>query len=127
MTVELVGKGTRSAIAGEAMTDKKHYIVQLDATGKIEVGEGPTDLLVGVLQDNVDAGDPATYAFLGTVKVKAGGTIGIGAYVTSDTAGKAVATTTNGHVVIGRYVGTAAAADGDLIEVQLGIHKAFFA
>jgi hypothetical protein len=127
MTVELVGKSIRSAEAGEAMTDKKHYIVQLDATGKIEVAEGATDLIVGVLQDNCAAGEPATYAFGGTVKVKAGGSIAIGAFVTSDGNGKAVSTTTDGDVVIGRYVGTAAAADGDLIEVQMGIHRFFIA
>lgn len=113
--------------AGEAMTDKLNYIVQLDATGKIEVGEGQTDLLVGVLQNTPAAGEMASYQFTGIAKVKAGGTIAIGAYVSSDANGKAVATTTNGHVVIGRYVGTAAAADGDIIEVQLGIHKAWFA
>ena len=39
----------RSREAGEAMTDKQFYIVQMDATGKIEVGEGASDLLVGVL------------------------------------------------------------------------------
>lgn len=113
--------------AGEAMTDKLNYIVQLDATGEVEVGEGQTDLLVGVLQNTPAAGEMAVVQFTGVAKVKAGGTISIGAYVSSDSAGKAVATTTNGHVVIGRYIGTAAAADGDLIEVQLGIHKAFFA
>lgn len=123
MTVELIGRGIRSAEAGEAMTDKKHYIVQMDATGKIEVGEGATDLLVGVLQDNVAAGEPASYAFAGTAKVKAGGTIGIGAWVTSDASGKAVATTNAGDVVIGRHVGQAAGADGDLIEVQLAFFR----
>lgn len=119
--------GFKSKEAGEAMTDKQFYIVQLDASGNIEVGEGQTDLLVGVLQNTPAAGEMATYQFLGTAKVKAGGTIGVGAYVSSDSAGKAVATTTNGHVVIGRYIGDAAAADGDIIEIQLGIHKAWFA
>jgi hypothetical protein len=114
---------TASREAGEAMTDKQHYIVQLDATGKIEVGEGATDLLVGVLQNYPGAGEQAVYAFGGTAKVKAGGAIGIGAWVTSDGNGKAVATTTDKDVVIGRHIGTAAGADGDLVPVQLGIHK----
>jgi len=126
MSTEHIGQ-TRSAVAGESMTDKQHYIVQLDAAGKIEVGEGATDLLVGVLQNTPAAGEQAVYAFTGTAKVKAGGTVGVGAWVTSDTGGKAVATTTDGDVVIGRYLGTAAAADGDLIEVQLGIQHLYIA
>jgi hypothetical protein len=113
--------------AGEAMTDKQHYIVQLDATGKIEVAEGATDLIVGVLQNYPGAGEQAVYAYGGSAKVKAGGTIAIGAWVTSDANGKAVATTTDGDIVIGRYIGTAAAAYGDLIEVQLGIQHLYIA
>jgi hypothetical protein len=122
MAAENIGD-LQSREAGEAMTDKQHYIVQLDATGKIEVGESATDLLVGVLQNTPAAGEQAVYAYTGVAKVKAGGAVGVGAWVTSDTAGKGVATTTDKDVVIGRHIGTAAAADGDLMEVQLGIHK----
>jgi len=120
MSTENIGN-VRSKEAGEAMTDKQHYIVQLTAAGLIEVAESATDLIVGVLQNTPAAGEQATYAFSGVAKVKAGGAVGVGAWVTSDTAGKAVATTTNRDVIIGRHVGTAAGADGDLIEVQLGI------
>ena len=118
---------THSREAGEAMTDKQFYIVQLDATGKIEVGEGATDLLVGVLQNTPAAGEQAVYAYAGKAKVISAGVIGVGAWVTTDTAGKAVATTTDGDIVIGRYIGTAAAAAGDLIEVQLGIQHLYIA
>jgi hypothetical protein len=117
----------QSREAGESMTTKQFYIVQLDATGKIEVGEGATDLLVGVLQNYPAAGEQAVYAYGGVAKVKAGGTVGVGAWVTSDGNGKAVATTTDGDIVIGRHIGTAAAADGDLIEVQLGIQHLYIA
>jgi len=117
----------RSGVAGEAMTDKQFYIVQLNATGGIEVGEGATDLIVGVLQNKPAAGAAALYRFAGTSKVKAGGTIAVGAWVTTDSAGKAVATTTDGDIVIGRYIGEAAAADGDIIEVQLGIQHLYIA
>jgi hypothetical protein len=120
MSTENIGM-TRSAVAGESMTDKQHYIVQLDAAGKIEVAEGATDLIVGVLQNAPASGEQAVYAFTGIAKVKLGGTVGIGAWVTSDGSGKAIATTTDKHSVLGRYVGTAAGADGDLGEVQLGM------
>lgn len=118
---------TRSREAGEAMTDKKNYIVQLDATGKIEVAEGATDLIIGVLQNTPAAGEQATYAYAGVAKVIAGGAVGIGAWVTTDGNGKAVATTTDGDIVIGRHIGTAAGASGDLIEVQLGIQHLYIA
>ena len=117
----------RSAVAGEALTAKQFYIVQLDATGKIEVAEGATDLVVGVLQNAPDTGEQATYRFLGTTKVIAGGTIAIGDWVTTDSSGKAVATTTDGNITIGRYIGTAAAADGDIIEVQMSVQHLYIA
>jgi hypothetical protein len=120
MSTEHIGF-VASREAGEAMTDKQHYIVQLDSTGKIEVAESATDFIVGVLQNTPAAGEQAVYAFGGVAKVKAGGTVGIGAYVTTNGSGKAVATVTNRDVIIGRHIGTSAGADGDLIEVQLGI------
>jgi hypothetical protein len=117
----------KSREAGEAMTDKQHYIVQLNAAGLIEVAEGATDPVVGVLQNYPAAGEQAVYAFGGTAKVKAGGAVGVGAWVTTDGNGKGVATTTDGDIVIGRHIGTAAAADGDLMEVQLGIQHLYIA
>lgn len=120
MATENIGN-TQTGIAGESMTAKQHYIVQLDASGNIEVGEGATDLLVGVLQNTPAAGEAAVYAYTGTAKVKCGGTITPGAWVTSDGNGKAIATTTDKNIVIGRYLGTANTADGDIAEIQLGI------
>ena len=117
----------RSAVAGEDLTAKQFYIVQLDATGKIEVAEGATDLVVGVLQNAPYTGEQATYRFIGTTKVISAGVINIGAWVTTDTAGKAVATTTDGDIVIGRYIGTAAAAADDIIEVQMCVQHLFIA
>jgi len=117
----------RTGVASEDLSAKKYYIVQLDATGGIEVGEGATDLLVGVLQNKPQSGEAAVYCFGGTSKVKAGGAVGVGAWVTSDANGKGVATTTDGDVVIGRHIGTAAAADGDLMEVQVSIFTLYIA
>lgn len=116
----------RTGVAGEAMTTKQYYIVQLDASGNIEVAEGATDLIVGVLQNKPAAGAPALYRFLGTSKVVSAGSVAIGDWVTTDSAGKAVATTTDGNIVIGRAleVGT---TDGDIFEVQLSIQHLYIA
>ena len=115
----------KSLEAGESLEGKEFYIGQLDATGKLEVGEGATDLIVGVIQAGAPAGSPATYRHTGTTKVIAGGSISIGDFVTTDNAGKAVATTTDGDVVIGRALEAADA--NDIFEVQLGIHRIYIA
>lgn len=115
----------RSGAAGESLTAKQFYIVQQDASGNVEVGEGATDLLLGVLQNAPDTGEQATYRFLGTTKVIAGGTVAIGDWVTSDANGKAVATTTDGDIVIGKALQAAVASD--IFEVQLSLHHLYIA
>jgi len=104
--------------AGESMTANQYYIVQLSAAGDIEVGEGATDLLVGVLQNKPASGEAALYRFAGTTKVVASAAVAIGAKLTTTAAGKAVTTTTAGDMVVGIAL-EAAAADGDIIEMQL--------
>src|SRR5690349_9149725 len=111
----------RSGVAGADLTAKQSYIVQLDATGMIEVAEGATAVVVGVLHAAPDTGEQATYPFAGTTKVTSAGVIAIGALVTTDGSGKAVSTTTQGDCIIGRYIGTAAAAADDTIGVQMGV------
>ena len=115
----------KSKACSEDLSAKQFFIVQLDANGAIEVAEGATDLIVGVLQNTPESGQMGTYRFLGTSKVKAGGSITVGAFVTTDSAGEAVVTTTDGDVVIGRAL--EAADDGDIFEVQLGISRFYAA
>lgn len=115
----------KTLVAGEDLSSSQFFIMQLSATGALEIGEGATDLIVGVLQNTPESGQNATYRFLGTSKVKAGGSISIGDWVTSDANGKAVATTTDGNIVIGRAL--EAADDGDIIEVQLSVQHLYIA
>ncbi len=110
----------RTGNAGEDMTAKKYYIVQLSATGDIEAGQGATDLLVGVLQNKPNVNEAALYRFAGTTKVVASAAIAVGALVTTTATGTAVTTVTDKNVVVGRALEAAAAA-GDIIEIQLGI------
>lgn len=110
----------KSLVTGETLESKETYIVQLDASGNLEVAEGATDLLVGVCVAGAPAGAAATYRHTGTAKVILGtGGAAIGDWITSDTAGKGIVTTTNRDVVIGRALEAGDA--GDVIEVQLGI------
>lgn len=103
------------------LAEKQFYIVKQHTDGTAILAAAGTDKLLGVLQNAPAVGGAAVVRFLGTTKVIAGGTIGVGAWVTSDSAGKAVATTTDKNVVLGKYLGTASASAGDIIEVQLGI------
>ena len=118
--------GEKTKEASEDLSAKQFYIMQMDANGKMEIGEGATDLLLGVLQDKPESGQAGCYRHMGTTKVVASAAIAIGARVTSDAAGKAVTTTTNGNIVVGTAL-EAAAADGDIIEIQLVMSKEWFA
>jgi hypothetical protein len=98
---------------------KQYYIVKQHTDGTVILAAAATDKIIGVLRNKPAVGQGALVQFLGTAKVIAGGTITVGAWVTSDSSGKAVATTTDKDVVIGKYIGTASAVSGDIIEVQL--------
>jgi hypothetical protein len=115
----------KSLECSEDLSEKQFFIVQQDANGKVGVAEGATDLLLGVLQNNPASGEMATYRFGGTTKVKAGGTIAIGDWITAASDGEAVATTTDGDIVIGKAL--QAGVDQDVIEVQLHIHHLYIA
>jgi len=117
----------RTCLAGADLSAKKYYIVKLDSAGAVVLAAAATDAIVGVLQNKPQSGEAAVYAFGGTTKVILGGTVAVGAWVTSDGNGKGVATTTDGDVTIGRYIGTAAGASGDIAEVQMSIQHLYIA
>jgi len=104
-----------------SLATKQYFIVKQHTDGTVILAAAATDKIIGVVRNKPAVGQGALVQFLGTAKVIAGGAVSVGAWVTSDNAGKAVATTTNRDVVIGKYIGTASAASGDIIEVQLGI------
>lgn len=115
----------RTFNAGEDMSSAQYHIVQLDASGNAEIGEGATDLVIGVLQNKPKADEAALVRFLGTTKVIAGGSVSIGDYVTTDGSGHAVATTTDGNIVIGRAL--EAADTSDIFEVQMCVEHLYIA
>lgn len=100
---------------------KQYYMVKQHTDGTLILAAAGTDKIIGVLQNKPAVGQAALVRFLGTTKVIAGGTIAVGANVTSDGNGAAIATTTNKDRILGTYLGTASAASGDVIEVLLHI------
>jgi len=111
--------------SGANLHDKKHYIVKLDsATNKVVLNAAATTISIGVIENNpADATDSVAVRLVnarGTAKVIAGGTITKGAYLTSDSAGKAVATTTTGNLAFG--IALRDADSGDIVEfMPIGI------
>ncbi|MGW6120449.1 DUF2190 family protein [Nocardia sp. NPDC055165] len=107
----------KSELADNALTSRR--FVKLTSTG-IDVATAGTDKIYGVMNkpSSVAAGETAPVIVLGTAIVEASAAISKGAYVTATAAGKAVATTTAGHLVRGIAL-EAADADGDLIEIML--------
>jgi len=106
----------RTVDAAADLSAKQYYIV-IQSSGQVNLS---TSAGAGgnVLKNKPESGEAAELAVLGTSKVIAGAAISEGAYVTNNTSGKAVATTTSTHKVIGKAL-EAATADGDIIEIEL--------
>ena len=119
-------KDLNSLPASEDLSAKQYYIVQQDASGNVEVAEGATDLILGVLQNTPESLQMATYAKGGVCKVVSDGTGSIGGWVTSDASGKATPTTTDGDIVIGKLL-EAPSTDGDIVAVDMNIHHLYIA
>lgn len=109
-------------ISREAETDlssKQYYFVEFGAAaGQVDAVDTLAEQAIGVVQNTPEAGEMANVQIFGTTKVVASAAIAEGAKVTAAAGGKAVSTTTAGHIV--RAIALeAAAADGDIIEVML--------
>lgn len=102
-----------------SLATKQYYLMKQHTDGTLIIAAAATDAIVGVLQNKPAIGSAAIVRFSGTSKVIAGGAIAVGAWVTSDASGKAIGTVTAGNVVIGQYLGAAAAASGDIVEIML--------
>lgn len=116
-------------ITAEASTDlsaKQYHVAKLDANGKAALATAATDAISGVL-DEVPQGASglcsiAHISGAGTGKVKAGGTIAKGAYITANADGEAVSATqtTAGQQPTVRVFGRAreAAVENDIFEYE---------
>ena len=107
---------TRSVPVTADMTSKQYYIMKASSGSMAVCGAGQQP--IGVIQDTPAAsGRPGCLGFDGVSKVVAGAAISAGAYVSSDSAGKAV-TAASGDFPLG-IAESAATADGDVISVNL--------
>lgn len=120
-TVQGLYKGFKVA---SSFVGKQYHIAKLTGDGIVDLATAETDVLVGVVQDAVAALDTASVALIsggGTSKVKLGGTVTRGMYITADSAGKGVQIAATGAKGIGMALESGVA--GDIIEVALSLYR----
>ena len=110
---------TISLKAGAALTSPKGIALALDGDGLKLPSAGADVVGIAIIsnEDAVAVGDRVDVQIKDIGKIYAGGAITLGALVSVDAAGKAVAATA-GSVIFGRALSAATAA-GDLIDVQI--------
>ncbi len=119
------GSGERNFRASaDYSTTGQYYIMALVAGTQNDVVKANAQTLpiIGVLMNAPKQYREARVAVnQGTVKVLLGGTVTVGAYVTADSAGLGIATTTGGDMVIGMALEAGDA--GDIVEVALNFFR----
>ena len=96
--------GLHTFQAGTDLSAKQHYIVKEHSTAnQVAIAAAATDKPVGTLAvPPAAANDPCGVRVGGRGKVILGGTVVLGDLLASDSAGKAVATTSAGDYTIGK-------------------------
>ncbi len=98
--------------AAADLSAKQFYIVKLTAENTVNIADAATAAIVGVLTNDPASGKAAAVAGPGSVApVITGGSISVGALVTSDANGKAVAASTEGSRILGIALSASTGAD----------------
>lgn len=105
-----------SLTANASLTANK--FVKLSSDGEAAVVSTAGDDALGVTLAAADANKPVAVQYDGIAMVEAGAAIPGGSAVTSNASGKAIVAAT-GNARIGYYLGSSAAASGDIISVLL--------
>lgn len=104
-------------LAGSDLSTKQYYIVKQATDRTVGLASAATDELFGVVHLPAASGGEVSVLGRnadGTFKVIAGGTVTAQAYLTSDSSGRAVATTNAGDQLIG--IAQEAGVVGQIIE-----------
>ena len=103
------------------LSTKQFYAVETGTNaGEVDVCDGATDLVVGILQNDPTAGQACEVAIGGIAKAIAGGTISRGNRVGTDSSGKLVAKTSDADLVCG--IAVDAAVTDDIFRVLLTLN-----
>lgn len=105
--------------ADSDLSAKQYYILKISADDKVDIVTSSGDVPYGILLNEPDAdGKAAAVCIGGTCEVECGGTITQGQFVGCDSAGKAVAKTTDGDHVIGVAINDGASGSRCQIRVR---------
>lgn len=95
----------------------QYHFVKYDGSGNLIAASVLGEAVIGVLQNDPDAGETGVVGTGGYTRVVAGAAVALGALVATNTSGRAV-TAGTGNRARGEAV-LAAAADGDIITIRL--------
>jgi len=104
--------------AAADLSGKQYHAVALNTTGQVKVG-AKTAANIGILQNDPVANEAASVVAAGMTKAYAGGDIPRGSWVTSNSTGQCIVSTTANASMIGRAVTVGAA--GKLFEVFVAL------
>lgn len=108
---------TLSFLANGSLADKEYHIVKRSSgENDIVLSSAASDKHVGVLSDDAADAEGVMVWAGGAPKVKLGGTVAIGDWLTSDANGKAIATTSAGNECIGQAL--EAGVENDVIQFR---------
>ncbi|MBU0801429.1 MAG: DUF2190 family protein, partial [Alphaproteobacteria bacterium] len=102
--------------AAADLSASQYCFVTINSSGKVALAGAAVSNVVGLLQNQPLTDEQARYEWGGTRKVKAAGTVAAGAYVTSNAAGKAIATTTAADPFYG--IAVESAVTGDVFRIH---------
>lgn len=95
----------------------KLFLQQDTNADEVDVATAPTDTIVGVSVETIKDGKSQSYQYMGRCPITAGGAVSVGARVTTDSQGRAVAAAT-GNFVKGIALTEAGQAD-DVFDIEL--------
>lgn len=103
------------------LSAKQYYALKLSADGTVALASAATDKLVGTQLGEAKSGEGVAVVTSGTARAIAGAGVSRGDFLTTNSAGKLIATTTTGDYVVGMALEAADA--NDIFEYQVGIWK----
>jgi hypothetical protein len=112
--------------ASADLSAKQHTIMKINEAGAVTFAAANTDLTNGILQNKPADDRAASVRVTGISKLVAGGTITVGAHITADSAGRGIATTTDGDNSVG-YALEACDAAGEVITCLVQPHTVYIA
>ena len=114
MTTQQAGVEPFSLPAAADFTGKAYSLVKINTSGQFALVSGATDYVDGVLQADCVSGAQARVEYSGILKVKAGGTVTVGALASPNASALAVIGAT-GNATFGKFLD--AGVSGDIVRV----------